>query len=239
MEPDHTFELRKLEFETSIALRNFEIDNFWKRGWFFGALVVLLAGGYYQLNQEYSIYLAFLGLLVSFFQTLMNRGSKYWHERWENKTKNRESILGIDVTLTKKYNAKERYYIDAGILAKNENGLTVARRISVSKLTFLIWDILTISWLFLWLKSWEFNFRASIRWETVIYHAAIILYILCFFFWKPNPKRKIKRKSWYSFIKKGGGKVCEGFKTDDNMGKPENVREPFFTDSESYYTNRI
>jgi len=92
-------------------------------------------------------------MLVSFFQGLMNRGSKYWQERWENKTKHRESVLGIDLTNAKLYGGTEKYYLDAGTLAKGENHFTRAARYSVSKLTILIWDLITISWFFLWLKS--------------------------------------------------------------------------------------
>jgi hypothetical protein len=152
------FELKKLEFEKSLELRNFEIEHFWKRGWFFGALLLAIATGYFKLNAdipEYCIYMSFLGFLVTLSQSLMNRGSKYWQERWENKTKNKESVLGIDVTKTRQFHNTEKYLIDITTLAKDENVLTLARRFSVSKLTFLVWDILAIFWFFLWLKDWH------------------------------------------------------------------------------------
>jgi hypothetical protein len=103
------FELDKLVFEKSLAQRNFEIDNFWKRGWFFGILLLGISTAYFSAKTEpdLRIYIAFLGMLVSFFQGLMNRGSKYWQERWENKTKHRESVLGIDLTKTKLYGGTE------------------------------------------------------------------------------------------------------------------------------------
>ncbi len=40
----------KLEFEKALELRNFEIDNFWKRGWFFGALLLALITGYVAIK---------------------------------------------------------------------------------------------------------------------------------------------------------------------------------------------
>jgi len=136
----------------------------------------------------------FVGLLVSCFQSLMNRGSKYWQERWESKTKNSESILTVDVTKTQKYAKNERYYLDAGILGKNENLFTKARRFSVSKLTILVWDIVTISSFFLWLNSCHFGTTSNIRWNAIFFHVLILIYILIFFrngkVYEPLVKRK-------------------------------------------------
>ncbi len=102
----------------------------------------------------YRIYVAFLGMCVSAAQGLMNRGSKYWQERWEAKTKRRESLLGIDVTKTKQFQEREKYFLDAGILAKGETVLNRGARWSVSKLTFLVWDLITLSWAMLWIRNW-------------------------------------------------------------------------------------
>ena len=161
---DKEFELRKMEFENSIKQRNFEIEYFWKRGWFFGALILALFTGYFQVKtskpefkiQDYSICIAFVAFLVSLSQSLMNRGSKYWQERWEYKTKNRESALGIDVTKTRNYNEYERYLIDACILAKKENDFLRSARFSVSKLTIIVWDIITIFCLLIWCSEIDF-----------------------------------------------------------------------------------
>lgn len=194
---ENEIDLKKLGFEKSLDQRKFEIENFWKRGWFFGALLVLLATGYFKLivdKEEYCIYIAFVGFLVSFFQSLMNRGSKYWQERWESKTKNSESILKIDLTKTQKYAKDEKYYLDAGILGKNENPFTKARRFSVSKLTILVWDIVTISSFFLWLNSCHFDTTSNIRWNAIFFHAVILIYIIVFFYngkvYEPLTKKK-------------------------------------------------
>jgi hypothetical protein len=216
------FELNKLEFEKSLAQRNYEIDKFWQRGWFFGGLLLAIAGGYFGVtkeNMDYSIFIAFLGFLVSLSQSLMNRGSKYWQERWELKTKNRESALGIDVTKTRKIK-NEKYYLDSGTLAKDENFLVVARRFSVSKLTILVWDLITIFWFFLWIKTWDFDIQATPRIAAIIIHGLIILYVFFFFI--------------------NNGKVYERFtkKKDTDVHK-HNTREPYFTDSENYVENNL
>jgi hypothetical protein len=189
-------ELLKLEFEKCIEQRNFEIQNFWTRGWFFGALILAVATAYFQVSKsdafkgdnDYRIYIAFLGFLISFFQGLMNRGSKYWQERWEAKTKRRESLLGIDVTRTKQFHEKEKYFLDSGIRAKSETWLNRGARWSVSKLTFLIWDLITLSWFMLWVSNWHINestglskfVRGNAWW---IVHGAYIVYIILFLFY--------------------------------------------------------
>jgi len=155
---DKEFELKKLEFEKSLQLRQFEIDNFWKRAWFFGALLGALVTGYFQLKSSelfasYAQYVAFLSFLVSLGQSLMNRGSKYWQERWEYVTKNRESELKLNITKARKFNKNERYYIDACIRAKGENWFVRSKRFSVSKIAILIWDLITIFCLLVWLSD--------------------------------------------------------------------------------------
>lgn len=246
MESSRRYELHKLEFEKSLEQRKFEISNFWSRGWFFGALLLLMAKGYFDLkpeSQEYAIYLAFLGFWTSFFQSLMNRGSKYWQERWENKTKNTESALGIDVTLTKKYEESERYYLDAGILAKNENFFASARRFSVSKLTILVWDIITISWFMLWVKSCNIHFDGIqyIRLDALVYHLILSFYIFYFFMGKSKfVKSEGETVRWSNgLFGFSGGKVYEPFMRKKTGNNPKNIREPFLSDSEKYYKDEI
>jgi len=217
------FELQKLQFEKSFQQRNFEIDNFWKRAWFFGALLLAIATAYFEAvknEKQLAIYISFLGLLVSFFQGLMNRGSKYWQERWENKTKNFESALEIDVTKTKRYKEKEKYYLDAGILAKGENLFSRASRYSVSKLTILIWDIITLYWLMLWISNWGLNpqnafFNCMIKYKIWLSHFLIIGYIIIFWF---------------------NGKVHQPLLKAKNLN-PQRIIEPYFTHSEKYVKN--
>lgn len=194
---------RELEFEKSLEIRNFEIDKFWLRGWFFGALIIAIIAGYFELFKEpeqkrYCIYVSFLALIISAAQSLMNRGSKYWQERWEYHTKNKESNLDVDITKMEKIFIsrsdnfvnklyKEKDLIEAYILAKDENLLTKCRRFSVSKLTILVWDIITLFCLGLWLRDTNIVhlFKSSQRYEpryyTITFHIIIAVYIILFF----------------------------------------------------------
>lgn len=190
------FERKKLEFEKSLYLRNFEIDNFWKRGWFFGALLLALIAGLISLrnakgvdNSFYCICISFVALLVSLGQSLMNRGSKYWQERWEYVTKNKESALEIDVTKTRKFKSEigdgvynDKYYIDVCIRDKSENWLIRSSRFSVSKITILIWDVITIFFLFIWLDEIKpleiFKPPVIINYKALLFHLVILIYLI-------------------------------------------------------------
>lgn len=188
-----------LELNKSLEFRNYEIDNFWKRGWFFGVLIIFLLTTYFSLIKNgllsYTIFLSFLQFLVALLQTLMNRGSKYWQERWEFKVKNREMECKIDITRTEKYNENEHKYIYACILSKNENILTRAHHISVSKLAFLVWDILVIFCFYIWLNDLLYLFTDAIPlWvKILVYHVSLLLYIILFF-WKGEATEKWNRK---------------------------------------------
>jgi hypothetical protein len=242
--------MKKIEFETALAQRNFEIGNFWSRGWFFGGLLVAIGAAYFGAAKDaptYCIFLAFLGTLVACFQSLMNRGSKYWQERWETKTKRKEKMYDIDTTRTSVLD--ERYYLDASIIAKNENGIVRARRFSVSKLTILVWDILTLAWLFLWIDNCNFTLHPHwrlIRGWTVAAHLGIILYIFLFCYSNINDTKlrdniTPNRKRKWHFLKfhgGGGGKVYERLVRTRGT-RHENVAQPFFDDSENYINNSI
>ena len=205
-----------LEFEYSIKLRNYEIDNFWKRSWFFGALLISIFTGYFTIIKktypEYSVYVSFSLILISLIQCLINRGSKYWQERWENKTVNRESLLGIDVTRTERYNKREKEIIDACIFSKGENIFTRAHRFSVSKLTILLWDLIVIVTFLLWLGDIT-KILTSINWwchpieiiKIFLFHLLLIGYIIRF---------------WVS------GKVFEGYSDfSKDIGRYEQEQE--------------
>jgi hypothetical protein len=186
------YELKKIEFEYAIKQRNFEIVLFWKRSWFFGALVLAMIGGLYNIKDEaklYSVFLSFILFITTLAQGLMNRGSKYWHERWEYMTKNRESALGIELTNLKKFsNTKakkgEWYYLEACIIAKGESTLTRAFRWSVSKLTFLIWDIICICSFFCWanyfILALDMDIQIGLSIKIFGFHIIIITYIFLF-----------------------------------------------------------
>ncbi len=206
----------KIEFENAVKLRNFEIDLFWKRSWFFGALILAETTAFYKLKTDEifpPVTMAFIVLLTALAQCLMNRGSKYWQERWEYITMNREASLGLDLTRLKKFedsnldtwlikeypgsDRNEWFFIDVAMLSKGDNFLTGARRFSVSKITFLVWDIIFIASVLCWLNESLNIFSIRPNWlftvKLSIFYFSFVIYI--FLFWK-------KGKVYEPFYKK-------------------------------------
>lgn len=190
----------QLEFEKALALRNFEIESFWKRGWFFGALVLALGAAYYQTRTQENEFvnpacISFLATIIVLCQCLINRGGKYWQERWEYVTFNREATLGVNITKPGVFEGNpEKEYIDAAILAQGENCLTRAHRFSVSKLAFLVWDIISIACGLVWVRDVVQIFcKGEMSWEVGVFHGIIIVYVVLFL-WKGKVFQKYSRQ---------------------------------------------
>lgn len=75
----------------ALANRQFEIEFYWKRTTYFWTLNGAALAGYFALATArnpapplYSFGVACLGLVIAVASFLVNKGSKYWHENWEN-----------------------------------------------------------------------------------------------------------------------------------------------------------
>ena len=186
------FNKEKFEFEKSLELRNLEISLFWKRSWFFGALLLAAFTGYLTIHSEKNqsilpIFVSFLIMLISLFQSLMNRGSKYWQEKWKYYTQYIESKLEIDILTIEIPDNEIRTLIDQRISEKKENFLTKSRKLSVTKLTFLVWDIICLCSIMLWIYDISEVFSLqNINWcltmKIIVFHLIIGIYI--FIFWR-------------------------------------------------------
>jgi hypothetical protein len=82
----------KVAFYQVSDIRKFEIDLYWKRAGYFWALIAVAFAGYFAILSSQHIpnkfFLSFIvgaiGLVFTFAWHLVNRGSKYWQENWEN-----------------------------------------------------------------------------------------------------------------------------------------------------------
>ena len=133
--------------------------------------------------------------------------------------------LDIDLTKSKKFDGFERYYIDACIRAKRESCITRGQRYSVSKLAFLIWDIIVLSTFLLWLSDIVAYFdnycliHCIIECKIVIFHVAILLYV-------------------FIFISKG--RIFERLKESKHqMNDLSKRKSNYYTDSENYINNNV
>ncbi|WP_333653981.1 RipA family octameric membrane protein [Dissulfurispira sp.] len=76
----------------ALDIRKFEIELYWKRAAYFWTLIAAAFAGYFAIlgsehlkNKEYLAYIVgSIGLLFTWAWFLVNRGSKYWQENWEN-----------------------------------------------------------------------------------------------------------------------------------------------------------
>ena len=82
----------KAAFNQVSDIRKFEIDLYWKRAGYFWALIAVAFAGYFAILSSANIpskfFLSFIvgsiGFVFTFAWYLVNRGSKYWQENWEN-----------------------------------------------------------------------------------------------------------------------------------------------------------
>lgn len=78
--------------EHALDIRKFEIDLYWKRAAYFWTLIAAAFAGFFAIlgskelhDKEYLAYIVgCIGLLFTWAWFLVNRGSKYWQENWEN-----------------------------------------------------------------------------------------------------------------------------------------------------------
>jgi hypothetical protein len=87
---------RKELLEKALALRNFEIELFWKRFNHFWLITAAALVGYVSAKERGDgilLLISCFGLVSSLCWTLLNIGSKWWHEAWEAKAKLYEDVL--------------------------------------------------------------------------------------------------------------------------------------------------
>lgn len=82
----------KAAFAQVSDIRKFEIELYWKRAGYFWTLIAVAFAGYFAIlsadNIPNKFFLSFIvgsiGFVFTFAWYLVNRGSKYWQENWEN-----------------------------------------------------------------------------------------------------------------------------------------------------------
>ncbi|MFZ3323723.1 MAG: hypothetical protein WA190_15225 [Usitatibacter sp.] len=141
--------IKQKRFDVAVASRNFEIDLFWKRSLFFWGFISAAFIGFATARaseaSEVSVALATFGAICSAAWTLVNRGSKYWQEAWEQKVERSElQYLGAALF------AAEEDRLDKGVWLS-------ARKYSVTKLAIALSDYIFLLWLcFMALESARF-----------------------------------------------------------------------------------
>lgn len=135
-------ELDKLlekKFDAALQTRNLEIDLFWKRSLFFWGFIASAFVGYAALHSDIRIVIACFGMVCSFAWSLLNRGSKYWQENWEQKVEKLESAL---------FPPPKNHTLFSHQEQREDKGVWLsARKYSVSKLVIALSDYAFLMWL--------------------------------------------------------------------------------------------
>ncbi len=130
--------------EMAVDVRKFEIGLFWQRSLFFWGFIAATFLAYANIkdqNVEVRFAIICAGVIFSFGWTLVNRGSKYWQEAWEQKVHRVEhDVLNVHLFWDRE-TVEPKFW------------LWQAREYSVSKLTIALSDFTLLVWLFLAAKS--------------------------------------------------------------------------------------
>jgi hypothetical protein len=156
-------------YKLALATRNFEIELFWKRSAFFWAFIASAFVGFAALHKDnsgYALIIAVFGLVCSFTWTLTNRGSKYWHEAWEQKLSRLEKSLGNDLFF--------------GIEPEIKGGFLSGRRFSPSKLAIGLSDFTCLVWGLIVFREMTQDLSAINCCFQFLYHTRIIVTLFSF-----------------------------------------------------------
>ena len=123
-------------FKSAVQARAQELELFWKRSLFFWGFISSAFIGFAATAEKHppiATTLACFGVVCSLAWTLVNRGSKYWQENWEQKVGNTEGpIVGTH------FRSQE---------PRQDKGAFSAYRFSVSRLAIALSDFTAFVWM--------------------------------------------------------------------------------------------
>jgi hypothetical protein len=169
----------KAALELALDIRKFEIGLYWQRAAYFWALIAVAFAGYFAImgadklpEKEYLAYIvSCIGLLFTWAWFLVNRGSKYWQENWENHVDMLE-----DETVGPLYKT---------ILHRPEKKGDILRHplsplaISVSKINLLVSIFTLCIWVVLLIHSLPpFRRAAPVSWGHVVVGGSLLFFII-------------------------------------------------------------
>jgi len=165
--------------ELALDIRKFEIGLYWQRAAYFWALIAAAFAGYFAIlsadklaDKEYLAYIvSCIGLIFTWAWYLVNRGSKYWQENWENHVDMLENDVVGPLYKTVLHRPEKRQLFEQYVLGP--------QAISVSKINLIV-SIFTIAiWLALLIHSLPpFHCSDPISWRHVAIGGITFLFML-------------------------------------------------------------
>jgi hypothetical protein len=158
----------KAALNLALDIRKFEISLYWQRAAYFWALIAAAFAGYFViLSAEKlvdNLYLAYvvscIGFIFSWAWFLVNTGSKYWQENWENHVDMLEDGVVGPLYKTILHRPSTRNLIER--YAFGPQAISVSRvNLGVSLFTLCIWIAL------IWHSLPPFDRASPVSWQRV------------------------------------------------------------------------
>jgi hypothetical protein len=169
----------KRAFACAMEARRFEIQMYWTRTAYFWTLSAAALTGFFisfnKVDKLYTFVISCIGFILSLGWALANKGSKYWHENWENHVQMLEdSVVGpLHKTLLYRQDEARRLRFDFV-----SQVLTGPSGFSVSKINSIFSWFFVMIWVFLGytiLPMSGFGSNYVVQWRYVF---AVIMTIL-------------------------------------------------------------
>jgi hypothetical protein len=186
----------KAAFDQVSDIRKFEIELYWKRSGYFWAFIAFAFAGYFAILSSENIpskffmsfVLSSIGFVFTFAWYLVNRGSKYWQENWENHL----DLLEDEITGPLYKTLLER----PGFISLSEKLVTGPLSISVSKINQWVSVYVLSIWILLSIysacKTLTFLQISQNDWWIICAHLIVIViaFLSCFFMVKRGKTHK-------------------------------------------------
>jgi hypothetical protein len=170
----------KAALDLALDIRKFEIGLYWQRAAYFWALIAAAFAGYFAVlsverlaDREYLAYiLSCIGFIFTWAWFLVNRGSKYWQENWENHVDMLEDEVHGPLYKTILHRPANGRFLEKYVVGP--------KAISVSKVNLLVSIFTLCIWLALLFHSLPpFHLSSPISWKHVEVGAITLVFVIC------------------------------------------------------------
>ena len=158
-------------FDAAFATRQFEIDLFWKRSFFFWGFIAAAFVAVAALEGKSRVLATLVsgfGMVCSLGWTLANRGSKYWQEQWETKIEAVEDSVTGPLFKTRERSQAKGWWLSG-------------RPYSVSKLAIAISDYVFLVWIAVFLQQVWAAFSLSVSGDVRLVAIIVICLVPTFY----------------------------------------------------------
>jgi hypothetical protein len=169
----------KEALDLALDIRKFEIGLYWQRAAYFWALIAAAFAGYFAIlsadkltDKEYLAYiLSCIGLIFTWAWFLVNRGSKYWQENWENHVDMLEDEAVGPLYKTILHRPANRNFLEQHLLGP--------QAVSVSKVNLMVSIFTLCIWVVLFVHSLPpFNLTLPVSWKHVTVGLLTLFFII-------------------------------------------------------------